>query len=57
MANAAVLSTSEVSTAISRGQHPQALTDRQREDIEKTWKLVEGEGYGLLQAGIQLFLK
>ena len=56
MANAAILSTCEISTtAVSRGQHPRALTAQQKEDIERTWKLVE-EG-GLLDAGIELFKK
>ena len=57
MANTAILSTSEVSTGVSRGQHPQAITPHQKQLIESTWKLVEGTESGLMDAGIQLFKK
>lgn len=56
---AALLSTCEVSTAVSRGKQPQALavTPQQKENIERTWKMVEGQESGLLDAGIILFKK
>lgn len=54
---AALLSTPEMPTAVSRAKQPQALaiTPEQKEHIERTWKLVEGEDSGLLDAGILLF--
>lgn len=46
----------ETSTAVNRVSHPLALTDRQRDLIEKTWKTVE-EDVGLLKGGVILFMK
>lgn len=53
---AALLTTCDVSTEVSRGKQPvaPALTAQQKENIEKTWKVVE-EDFGLLDAGIVLF--
>lgn len=53
---AAIMRACEVSTAVSRTEQPQALnlTPEQKENIERTWKMVEEES-GLLEAGILLF--
>lgn len=56
MADAVLLSTCDISTAVSRGPQPQAITLQQIADIERTWKIVE-EDIGLLEAGIELFKK
>lgn len=51
-----MMSTCEISTAVNRGQQPQAITPKQVELVEKTWKVVE-DSVGLLNAGIELFKK
>ena len=56
MSNTAIasISTHEVSTTIQRDEHPvSALTEAQKEHIEKTWKMVEA--LGLMEAGLLLF--
>lgn len=53
MANAAVLTTCDLPTAVDRESQPLALTSKQKEAVERTWKLVEG--VGLMEAGLLLF--
>ena len=55
MANAAILTTCDVPTSVERDQQPLALSVQQKEDIERTWKLVEE--VGLVEAGVLLFTR
>jgi hypothetical protein len=54
MADAALMSTSDVQTTTPRGAQPQAITPKHILDVERTWKVVEDD-IGLLPAGIELF--